>query len=198
MTMQLPLISSWNRLTYLWLVKIMCQTPKCTSNLAGLRTTQDSRNHKMTRWTSHISSIGISHIPESQEDTEITEHFTPSPPNLHRNPRPTDPLSYPSDYIYRQPPRKQLRKGGRWFYLCYCMYETYVLFRHLWSMYVYAHPSLNFTISIPDSFPSIYLPPIRSRQFFHAFTLSCFPAHFFPPTRSHLFSSCPPIRNPIA
>jgi hypothetical protein len=59
------------------------------------------------------TSIGMSHIPESQQEPEIMEDSTPSPPNLRTNPRPTDPLSYPSDYIYRQPTRKQPRKGGR-------------------------------------------------------------------------------------
>jgi hypothetical protein len=59
------------------------------------------------------TSIGMSHISESQQDTEIMEDSTPSPPNLRMNHRPMNPFSYPSDYIYKQPPRKQPRKGGR-------------------------------------------------------------------------------------
>lgn len=57
-------------------------------------------------------SIGMSQIPENRHDTEMTQHLTRSPPNLRTNPRPTDPLSYPSDQIYRHRARKQQRQWG--------------------------------------------------------------------------------------
>lgn len=54
------------------------------------------------------TGIGPSRIPEPlQQDTEITEHNTPFPPRLRK---PREPLTYPSDQIYKVPAPKQPRK----------------------------------------------------------------------------------------